>query len=122
MTGSLLVPGIRFGSKDLKERNVVISRGGQPVELTELKEGDVISAEIITKAPPATMTQTEYEVYVRNQPKPRPRPARVASARPASRPATLPKTGSRLPLLGLAGLIALGVGAGLSLRRMLISG
>jgi hypothetical protein len=44
-------------------------------------------------------------------------PAEADSARPESAPAALPATGSRLPLLGLAGLLLTATGMGLAFAR-----
>ena len=39
---------------------------------------------------------------------------------PAPAPRELPKTGSRLPWLAVVGMIALAIGAGLTIRRLIV--
>ena len=48
-----------FTQGDVDKRGVKIVRDGQPVELSELREGDRLSAVIITSLPPKVMTQRE---------------------------------------------------------------
>ena len=113
----------KFTAKDMKAKNVVVYRGGKQVDSMALREGDVITAEVVTKLPPEIMTEEQVNVYVRNAPKPAPRPTRAAQAKPRPaprpRPKALPKTGSSLPLVGLAGLILVAGGAALTLTRRL---
>ena len=48
-----------FTQGDVDKRGVKIVRDGQPVQLSELREGDRLSAVIITSLPPKVMTQRE---------------------------------------------------------------
>ena len=113
----------KYTIKDMKARNVVFYRRGEEISSYDLKKGDRISATVVTKLPPEMITETEMDVFVRENPKPvrvaqtRPAPRRAPAPAPVPVPATLPKTGSRLPLVGLAGLLALAVGVGLTIAR-----
>ena len=48
-----------FTQGDVDKRGVKIVRDGQPVQLSELREGDRLSAVIITSLPPKVMTERE---------------------------------------------------------------
>src|SRR6478736_2921917 len=48
-----------FTQGDVDKRGVKIVRDGQPVQLSELREGDRLSAVIITSLPPRVMTERE---------------------------------------------------------------
>ena len=48
-----------FTQGDVDKRGVKIVRDGQPVQLSELREGDRLSAVIITSLPPKVMTEQE---------------------------------------------------------------
>ena len=116
----------KFSPKDMRTKDVILEdRQGNPIELSQLKKGQKLNATIVTKQPPTTLTQKEYQVLLA-QPPPPPEPV-IAQARPAPkpepRPVALPATGSRLPLLGLAGSLLLALGAGATLvRRFLLAG
>lgn len=102
---------------------------GQEVDAWRLKKGMTISATRVIEAPGSAVTQqTEltasapasvsvaanepilFTMFVR---KPAPTPMTVAEAVPA----TLPETGSSLPVIGLAGVLALGSFFGLKAIR-----
>jgi LPXTG-motif cell wall-anchored protein len=83
---------------------------GQPATVFELKKGMTVSAEKIVEEPRTevaanTVVTGEAPAAVKTEtaaaPAPKSSPAPVAKAAPA--PAKLPKTGSPLPLIGLAG-------------------
>jgi len=139
--------GVRsFTQGEVDKRGVKIVRDGQPVQLTELREGDRLTAMIITSLPPRVMTEKEVTATLattKSATGGAPASATSASAgsttsaraaAPAgssagagtsaaatqSAPAaTLPKTASSWPLVGLASLVSLAIGFALMLRRRL---
>ncbi len=113
----------KYTVKDMRSSNLIIHRDGKPVDIYDLRKGDELTATIISDLPPETMTETDLRVFVENAPPPtRPTtrttssstaaPVRVASSSPS-----MPHTASPLPLVGLAGLLSLGLGAGLTALR-----
>jgi LPXTG-motif cell wall-anchored protein len=113
----------KFSAKDVEERNIIIYRDGKAISPYDLKKGDNITATVVTELPPQILTTEELEVFVQQPPRRKPvRVARVQRTPPPPPPAQLPKTGSRLPWIGLGGLLALAVGAGLTIRRLLVGG
>ena len=127
--------GVRkFTVEDVNDRNVTIMKDGQKVDLMSLREGDVLTATIITRHPPKVMTEREVQASLQAQPPPAapapaaeappppPAPAPAAEAPPAApEPAPmakkLPKTASDWPLVGLLGALFLATGALLTVRR-----
>jgi hypothetical protein len=109
----------RFTADDLKGINITMLKDGKAITASELKKGDRVSATIITPLPPSSVSETELAVALSSPPAPPAKEAPAAAAAPPAetRPATLPKTASPLPVVGIAGLIALGLGASLTLRR-----
>jgi len=113
----------KFTAKDMAAANLVIYRENKAVDPTTLRKGDKVSATLVTKQPPTTMTTQELNVYVQNPPPPppppRPKPKPVTVVRKPV-PAQLPATGSRLPIVALVGGIFLAAGLGLTLTRKLL--
>jgi len=116
----------KFTSDEMKDLDLVIYRDGQAVAPSSLRKGDKISALVVTKLPPVTLTQQDIAVLAENAPPPppKPKPAAAVAAAPKAEPAPppppaekLPKTGSSLPLVGLFGVLLLGLGAALTIRR-----
>ena len=138
-----------FTQGDVDKRGVKIVRDGQPVQLSELREGDRLSAVIITSLPPKVMTEREVNATLaaaKAAGGAAPAPARpsassagsTASARTtaptsstapagssgsvtqsASAARTLPKTASSWPLVGLTSVLSLAIGLALTIRRRL---
>jgi hypothetical protein len=134
-----------FSQGEVDKRGVKIVKDGQPVQLSQLREGDKLSAVIITSMPPKVMTEQEVNATLAT--------ARTASGTSATRaPAssssssartatpgatpvgtssapgassagatTLPKTASSWPLVGLVSGLSLAIGFALTLRRRLAS-
>ncbi|HEX4825565.1 MAG TPA: LPXTG cell wall anchor domain-containing protein [Candidatus Polarisedimenticolaceae bacterium] len=117
----------KFTSDEMNDLDLVIYKDGKAVPPSSLRKGDKISALVVTKLPPATLTQQDIAVLAENAPPPPPPPAKAmpaaAKAQPPPPPPPaekkLPKTGSELPLAGLAGALLLGLGAMITLGRRL---
>jgi hypothetical protein len=93
-----------YGSKDVQGRDVTIVKDGKEIPLSALKLGDKLNATIVTTYPPQVVTKRSVTASVTPAPQAEASPpTAVASAEPA----TLPKTASPLPLLGLLAGIAL---------------
>jgi LPXTG-motif cell wall-anchored protein len=114
----------KFTAKDIEKRHIVIYKDGKQISPYDLKKGDNITATVVTEEEPQIITSQELELFVAQPPAPR--PTRVAQVQrkpapaPAPAPRELPKTGSRLPWLAVVGMIALAVGAGLTIRRLIV--
>jgi hypothetical protein len=88
----------------------VVFRDGKQVPIEALAGGDRVTAYLIHKEE-RIVTEEEMRVAGFAPPAP-PKPRPVAAPKPAPAPAPmLPKTASELPLVGLAGLIALALRA-----------
>ena len=138
---SILVRGEKgiqmFTEGDVAKRGVKIMRDGQPLEFTSLREGDKLTATIVTSSPPKVMTERQVQASMQSVPAAAPAGRPVAAGAPANAPAPagaattgsapaparrLPKTGSALPLLGLLGAALVTLGAALTARRRLSPG
>jgi hypothetical protein len=135
-----------FSQSDVDKRGVKIVRDGKFVEVAELREGDRLSATIITSLPPKVMTDKEVNATLAAAPAatrsaasssastrsaaPAAAPAPAATTARAEPPAsraqastsapaakTLPKTASSWPLVALASLLSLAMGLALTVRR-----
>jgi hypothetical protein len=134
-----------FTQGEIDKRGVKIMREGKPAQLSDFREGDKLSAVIITAQPPHVMTQKEVDATVpvaaarantassapaRTQsaaaaPAPAAQSSRstagTSSATPAGQSArALPHTASAWPLLALISLLSLAVGLTLTLTRRLV--
>jgi len=137
-----------FTQGEVDKRGVKIMREGKPAQLSDFREGDKLSATIITSQPPHIMTQQEVNATVptaaarANTASPAPAartqpPAAAPSQAAASSRATtgtsssgaapegqsaraLPHTASSWPLLALASLLSLGIGLALTLTRRFV--
>ena len=126
-----------FTQGDVDKRGVKIMRSGKPAQVSDFRQGDKLSATIITSMPPKVVTEQEVQATLASAPAGA--PARAASASgggsassagtaragtaEAGAPAparTLPKTASPLPLFGLGTLLALTMGLGLTIRRRFV--
>jgi LPXTG-motif cell wall-anchored protein len=126
-----------FTEGDVAKRGVKIMRDGQPLEFSSLREGDKLTATIVTSKPPKVMTERQVQASMQSVPAAAPAGRPVAAGAPANAPAPagaattgsapaparrLPKTGSALPLLGLLGAALVTLGAALTARRRLSPG
>ena len=119
----------RFSQSDVDKRGVQIMRDGKPAQVSDFREGDRLSATIITSKPPEITTEREVQALLARAepaaptpaPAPAPAPPPVAAA-PAPPPAleapapstaaarSLPKTASSWPLVQFASILLLAVG------------
>ena len=124
----------RFSQVDLEKRGMTIMRDGKPADVADLREGDRLTATIVTTRQPQVLTEREVQATLATAktaaaapaPSAPPPPAPpVAANPPAPQPEspaivatrTLPKTASSSPLVGLAGVVLLATGLGLRARR-----
>jgi len=127
-----------FSQGEMDKRGVKIMRDGKPVDISELRANDQLSATIITSKPPRVMTEKQVEATLAKSSgggaasagaaparstaaapsaAPAAAPAPTSTATSGAEPRKLPKTASQLPLLGLVGLASLIAGLGLTVRR-----
>ena len=73
--------GIRmFSVGDINKRNITILRGGKPVELGDLREGDRLTATVVTEGPPKVMTEQDVKASISAASVPAPAPPPPAPA------------------------------------------
>jgi len=146
-TGSSIIvrteEGIKsFTQSDVDKRGIKIMRNGQPATVTDFRQGDRLSATIITSKPPQVLTEKEVQATTAatggapsasapraasatrpssssstaasNAASPTPSQAPTAGAR------TLPKTASSWPLLWLVSVLSLAIGVALTIRRRFV--
>ena len=89
-----------FTQGDIDKRGVKIFREGKPTRVSDFREGDRLSATIVTSLPPKVVTEQEVHATL-------------------GAPRTLPKTATQWPLFGLASALSLAMGLALTLRRRL---
>ncbi len=131
--------GLRsFTQGDVDKRGVKIVRNGQPAQVSDFRQGDRLSATIITSMPPRVVTEQEVNATLAAA-KPagggaapaagsatatRTASGTTASAAPAGGSGgaarTLPKTASPWPVVGLASFLSLGMGLALTIRRRFV--
>jgi len=124
-----------FTQGDVDKRGVKIYRSGKPAQISDFREGDKLSATIITSKPPTVLTEKEVQATLATAGggaaaggagSARPASAANTAANPASASAsggarTLPKTASHRPLIGFGAGASLLIGIVLAARRRLVS-
>ena len=151
-TGSSIIVRTAEGFKsftqgDIDKRGVKIMREGKPATVSDFRQGDVLSATIITSKPPQVMTERQVNATLatasagagaRAGAGAGGAPPAAASRAPSSSasqgqapqatgssaaaaPRTLPKTASSWPLLALASILLLVVGLALAIRRQFVA-
>jgi hypothetical protein len=133
VTGSSIIvrtdQGIKsFSEGDVKKRGVKIVRDGQPLAFSDLRQGDKLTATIVTTHPPKVMTEKQVQANLSSPapaaperaaappPSPATPESTTASAATAT-PRRLPTTASPLPLVGLLGVGLLTAAVTLTARR-----
>jgi len=145
-TGSSIIVRTAEGFKsftqgDIDKRGVKIMREGKPATVSDFRQGDVLSATIITSKPPQVMTERQVNATLATATAAAGSggaPPAAASRAPSSSasqgqapqatgssaaaaPRTLPKTASSWPLLALASILLLVVGLALAIRRQFVA-
>ena len=132
-----------FTQGELDKRGVKIIKEGKPAQVSDFHAGDQLTATIVTTRPPRAVTEREVNATLARTAAPTPSatsgssaaapvPARRSSTSAASASATsapgspeaaapaarkLPKTASPLPVVGLIGIVSIGLGLALTIRR-----
>jgi len=127
-----------FTQSDVDKRGVRIMRDGRPAQISDFRQGDVLTATIITSKPPRVMTQKEVQATLGNaMTAGGAKPAAAATSggartqssqtmaqtqnqAPSAGARTLPKTASSWPLLALVSVLLLAMGFALNLRRRFV--
>ena len=145
-TGSSIIVRTAEGFKsftqgDIDKRGVKIMREGKPATVSDFRQGDVLSATIITSKPPQVMTERQVNATLATATAAAGSggaPPAAASRAPSSSasqgqapqasassaaaaPRTLPKTASSWPLLALASMLFLVVGLARAIRRQFVA-
>jgi hypothetical protein len=130
-----------FTQGDIDKRGVKIYRGGKPAQISDFREGDRLSATIVTSKPPTVLTEKEVQATLATAGGGAAGSARSASAaNTAAKPVsgggsasgsasasasggarTLPKTASHRPLVGFGGGLSLLIGIVLGVRRRFVN-
>jgi hypothetical protein len=133
-----------FTQGDVDKRGVKMVRNGNPAQLSDFREGDRLTATIITSRPPRVMTEKEVQAILAAAPVATAGGASPATARPApaarsvqapaaqsptpsavpstmaaqaDTPRTLPKTATSWPLLRFVSVMFLALGCALTITR-----
>ena len=116
-----------FTQGDVDKRGVKIYMDGKPMQISDLHEGDKLSATIVTSRPPQIVSERDVRATTNAPeslraaaaPAPAPPVARAPApqAEPAPAPRELPKTASSWPLLMLMSAASLALALALTLRR-----
>jgi LPXTG-motif cell wall-anchored protein len=96
--------------------DVKLTVQGQEVSIRDIEPGSTFTATIVHTSE-TMVTEQEAAVSGVAPAKPAPVPVAKAAPKPAPAPVVLPHTGSSLPLVGLLGLLALAVSAGIGIIR-----
>jgi hypothetical protein len=121
-----------FSEGDMSKRNIEIIKDGKPVNITELRVGDKLSATIVTTGTPKVVTERQLKATLASNGAP---PAAAAGSKsagasttsshasssagaaPAGHAKKLPKTASSVPETGLIGALFLAMGLSLTVAR-----
>jgi hypothetical protein len=129
----------RYTEGEIAKRNVQMIRNGRPASFRDFREGDRLTATIVTEGPPEVVTEREVAAML-TTPEPAPQPAprvtkrTTVTLKPGSAAANatsdaaaapsgttsarrLPRTASPLRLVGLLGAASVAIGAALTAVR-----
>jgi LPXTG-motif cell wall-anchored protein len=118
-----------FGPGDVTKRNAKIMRDGKPIDFADIRNGDHLTAVIITEGPPVVLTERDVKATLTTPAPPPPAPKPAAAPPPPPPPPTpmpeptaeptkkLPKTATDRPLIGAIGGVSLVLAMALALRR-----
>jgi hypothetical protein len=119
-----------FSEGDMSKRNVEIIKDGKPVNITDLRVGDKLSATIVTTGTPKVITERQLKATLASNGAPGAAPAAAggasttaskgsssAGAAPAGHAKKLPKTASSVPETGLLGALMLAMALSLTIAR-----
>lgn len=119
--------GVRsFTQGEVDKRGVKIMRAGKPAQVSDFRQGDRLSATIITSMPPRVVTEQEVQATLAARASAPAttvastgdRSAAAAATAPVPTSArTLPKTASARPLIELTTVLTLAIGLALLIRR-----
>ena len=125
-----------FSQQELDKRGVRLMRDGKPAQLSQFRQGDQLSATIITSMPPRVMTEKEVQATTSTAAAAAKAPS-GASSQAASKSmsasgsgsssaapqaqsgtaTTLPKTATSWPLFALVSVLSLALGLALTIAR-----
>ncbi len=122
-----------FSEGDMSKRNIEIVKDGKPVNITELRVGDKLSATIVTTGTPKVVTEKQLKATLASNGAPAGAAAgsgksagasttashasSSAGAAPAGHAKKLPKTASSVPETGLIGALFLAMALSLTVVR-----
>jgi hypothetical protein len=77
----------KFTKSELEQRGIQVIMDGKPVRLADLKGGDILTATIVTSAPPEVLTTSQVQAVLDL---PEPTPAEMAAEETAAAPGMVP--------------------------------
>ena len=125
-----------FTQSDIDKRGVKIMRDGRPASIADFRQGDMLTATIITSRPPRVVTEKEVQATLAKTASAATSAANTANRAGASQsqtmaqaqtqgasagaPRTLPKTASPWPILALGSAFLLAMGCALNIGRRFV--
>ena len=121
-----------FTQGDADKRGVRIMKDGQPAQISDLRQGDQLTAVIVTSKPPRVMTEKEVTATLAKAAPGAPAAskgsattgsqamAQTQGQAPSGAARTLPSTASSWPAFGLASVLLLAMGCALNIRRRFV--
>ena len=91
----------RYSYSEMDKKGIQVLKDGKPVQMADLKVGDVLTAVIITEGPPVVLTEQEVQATLdTSKAPPAATPAApTAGAAPAAAPAASPQPGAAPPAM-----------------------